>query len=284
MIAALRHPSSWLRTAGITLVIGILVIYCLGPFYWVLNVSLAPEEGFFMHNRAVYWPATPTLENYAVLLELTNFLTHMRNSAIVATSTMLLTIVVSILAAYSFARYRFPGRRMMISGLLLIYMVPSVVLVVPLLIIFKNLQLLNTFGALILAESTGTVPFAVWLLTNYFAALPSELEEAAMVDGCTPVGALVRVVLPLSVPGVIAAGLFVFIVGWNNFIFAFLLANTDATKTLPVFLKTFIGGESGIPWGTVMAGTMMATLPVALLFLFFQRYLIGGLAAGSVKG
>ncbi len=283
MIVARPRPRNWLRTGGITIVMLLLLVYCLGPFFWVINVSITPEQKVF-GQKVLYWPAEPTLQNYIGLFELTPFAKYMRNSFIVATSTVLLTLAASTRAAYAFARYRFPGRRALISGLLIIYMVPSVVLVVPLLIIFKNLQLINTYWALILAQSTGTIPFAVWLLTNYFASLPSELEEAAQVDGCTPVGALFRVVLPLSLPGVIAAGLFVFIVAWNDFIFAFLLTNSDDVRTLPVLMRMFVRGEAGIFWGTVMAGAMMTTVPVAFVFLFFQRYLIGGLAAGAIKG
>jgi ABC-type glycerol-3-phosphate transport system permease component len=163
-------------------------------------------------------------------------------------------------------------------------MIPPVVLLVPLLLTFRNLQLINTYAGLILAESTGTIPFGIWMLVNYFVALPRELDDAALVDGCSPFGALIRVILPLSLPGVLAAGLFVFIVTWNNFLFAFLFASGEEVKTLPVVMRSFVRGESGVFWGLIMASATLTTLPVALVFLFFQKYLIGALASGSVKG
>jgi multiple sugar transport system permease protein len=192
--------------------------------------------------------------------------------------------VLSIGAAYAFARYRFHGRRLLIMSLLLIYMLPSILLLVPMMVIFRTLGILNTFPALILAESTHAVPFSVWLLTNYFASLPRELEEAAQVDGCDRVGAMVRIALPLAVPGIVAAALFVFIASWNNFLFAFMFTSGDSVRTLPVLLRMFVMGESGVYWGKIMAGAVLTTLPVAGAFLFFQRYLIRGLAAGAVKG
>jgi ABC-type glycerol-3-phosphate transport system permease component len=144
--------------------------------------------------------------------------------------------------------------------------------------------MINTYQSLILAETTHAVPFAVWLLTGYFAALPRELEESALVDGCTPLQALIRIVLPISVPGIVAAGLFVFIASWNNFLFAFMFTSGEQVRTLPVVTRFFVQGEADFHWGIIMASAVMTTLPVALLFLFFQRYLIRGLTAGSVKG
>jgi ABC-type glycerol-3-phosphate transport system permease component len=193
-------------------------------------------------------------------------------------------IVLSVFAAYAFARFNFRGRRLLIVSLLLIYMLPGILLLVPMMVIFRTLGILNTYPALILAESTHAVPFAVWLLTNYFASLPRELEEAAQVDGCDRIGAMLRIALPLAVPGLVAAALFVFIASWNNFLFAFMFTSGENVRTLPVLLRMFAMGESSVQWGKIMAGAVLTTLPVAAAFLFFQRYLIRGLAAGAVKG
>jgi ABC-type glycerol-3-phosphate transport system permease component len=202
----------------------------------------------------------------------------------VAVVVTTLAIAISITAAYALARYRFPGRTLLIIFLLVVYLIPGIVLLMPMMVIFRTLKLSNTYGALILAESTHAVPFAVWLLMNYFASLPRDLEDAGLVDGCTRLGALVRIVLPLATPGIIAAALFVFIGSWNNFLFAFMLTSGEEVRTLPVLLRLFVGGDSGVYWGTVMAGAVLTTLPVALIFLFFQRYLVSGLSAGAVKG
>jgi multiple sugar transport system permease protein len=195
---------------------------------------------------------------------------------------MCLALLVGSLGAYGFARVRFTGRGPLLTAVLMAYMIPSVVLLVPLLVIFRTYGLTNTFPGLILAETTNTAPFVLLLMINYFATLPRELEEAAQVDGCNRLQTLIKIVLPLSLPGLVAGGLFAFIASWNNFLFAFLFTSTDSTKTLPVIMRLFALGEPAV-WGVSAAGATLTTLPVALLFLLFQRMLISGLAAGAVK-
>jgi multiple sugar transport system permease protein len=277
-----RTSSRPMRAALIAFACLLIVCFALGPFYWLLAVSVSPEGAFSRQVRLT--PATLTLANYINLFEVLPFAKYFRNSAVVACSTVVFTLLLAIPAAYGFARFRFRGRHLLLMGLLLLYLIPPIVLLVPLLIIFKSLGLINTYQGLILAEASSTIPFAVWLLVGFFAALPRELEEAAMVDGCSPLGALTRVILPLSTPGIVAAGLFIFIVAWNDFLYAFLFASGEGVKTLPVVMRSFVRGESGVFWGTVMASAALTTLPVAAVFLFFQKYLIGGLSAGAVKG
>lgn len=261
----------------------LIILIALAPFYWVTVVSLTPPDALFVRG-VQYFPATPTLENYFTVFEAANFGRAYLNSIVVATLTTLLAITVSVFAGYAFARFRFRGRHVLIISLLLVYMLPTIALMIPMLVIFRNLGLLNTFPGLILAESSGAVPFATWLLTNYFASLPRDLEEAAVIDGCTPVGAMLRIALPLALPGVVGVGLFVYINSWNSFLFPFMFTSGESVRTLPVLLRGFIRGEAGIYWGQVMAGSVMTTLPIAAAFLFFQRYLIRGMAAGAVKG
>lgn len=260
-----------------------IVFVALAPFVWIGIVAISPENAQFT-RQVEYIPSSVTIENFFRIFEVSNFGRAFTNSLLVASSVTLLALALSIGASYAFARFQFIGRHLLIVSLLLIYMLPSIVLLVPMLVIFKTLGMMNTYPALITAEATHAVPFAVWLLTNYFAALPRDLEEAAQIDGCTRVGAMLRVALPLATPGIIAAGLFVFIASWNNFLFAFMFTSGDEVRTLPVLLRRFIPGESGANWGPVMAGSIMTTVPVAAAFLFFQRYLIGGLASGAVKG
>jgi len=266
----------WLASA-------LLLSFVLGPFYWIVNIALTPEAQSFTQTIR-YVPTTLTIDNFFGILEVVRFGRAFVNSVGIALAVTALSIALSITAAYAFARYTFRGRRLLIVSLLLIYLLPGILLLVPMMVIFRTLGILNTYPALILAEATHSVPFAIWLLTNYFASLPRELEEAAQVDGCTRVGAMLRVALPLAVPGVVAAALFVFIASWNNFLFAFMFTSGDDVRTLPVLLRMFVMGESGVYWGKVMAGAVMTTLPVAGAFLFFQQYLIRGLSAGAVKG
>jgi len=277
----------WHRSAIALGAVAILA-YSLGPFVWMAIASITPEArpdiaGTWQSGRAVhYWPDAPTLGNYESLFANTPFGTYFRNSTIVATGTMLLALAVGSLGAYGFVRFRFRGRGPLLTAVLMAYMIPSVVLLVPLLVIFRSYGLIDTFPGLILAEATNTAPFVLLLMINYFATLPRELEDAARVDGCNRLQALTKIVLPLAIPGLVAGGLFAFIATWNNFLFAFLFTTSDATKTLPVIMRLFALGEPAV-WGVSAAGAVLTTLPVAILFLLFQRMLISGLAAGAVK-
>lgn len=277
-----------MRRAWVALGAALILIYSLGPLVWIAVASVTPErqstQGVWESNRAVnYLPAHPTWANYRALFDTVPFATYFRNSAVVASGTMVIALTTGSLGAYGFSRFRFRFRGPLLGATLMTYMIPSVVLLVPLMVLFRRYGLINTYPGLILAELTNTAPFALLLMINYFAALPRELEEAAQVDGCTRVGALIRVVLPLAIPGLLAAGLFAFIMAWNDFLFAFLFATSDQVKTLPVIMRLFALGEPAV-WGVSAAGAMLAALPVAALFLLFQRLLISGLAAGAVKG
>ncbi len=276
-----RHkvPQKLLTILGSVLILA----FALLPFLWMLNVSLIPEDQTFTRGIQ-YFPTEPTLENYVMVFAQMPFLQYFKSSAIVAVCTTALGLLLSVFASYAMARYRFAGRKPLIASLLLVYMLPGIVLLIPLMIIFGTFGLMNSYLGLILAESTHVLPFAIWLLTGYFASLPKELEEAAMVDGATPIGALFRVVLPIAVPGVVAAGLFAFIASWNNFLFAFMFTSGEDVRTLPVALRFLVGGESDFPWGSISASAIMTTTPVALLFLVFQRYLVRGLTSGAVRG
>jgi multiple sugar transport system permease protein len=281
-----RRGWSWrtMRDSAWHALVAVLVsLAALGPFLWAAIVSVTPES--YLYDRQIHYiPPELTLANFVRVFEAWNFGRAFTNSVIVAVLVTVLSITLSITAAYAFARMTFVGRRFLIVSLLLIYLLPSVVLLVPLMVIFRTLGLFNTYTALVLAESTHALPFAIWMLTNYFASLPRELEEAAQVDGCTRVGALLRVVVPLAVPGIVAAALFVFIASWNDFLFAFMFTSGEDIRTLPVLLRGFIPSETGVSWGIVTAGAVTATLPVAAAFLVFQRYLVRGLASGAVKG
>ncbi|MBV9785443.1 MAG: carbohydrate ABC transporter permease [Acidisphaera sp.] len=278
-----------LRPIGIPLGAALILGYSLLPIIWIAIASITPERqpsagATWQSGRAVdYFPSHPTTANFAALFDTVPFATYFRNSAVVACGTMIVALAVGSLGAYGFVRFRFRGRGPLLSATLMAYMIPSVVLLVPLMVLFRRYGLINTYPGLILAEATGTAPFTLLLLINYFSALPPELEQAAQIDGCSRLGALLRVVLPLAAPGLMTGGLFAFIMAWNDFLFAFLFATSDNVKTLPVIMRLFALGEPAV-WGVSAAGAVLTTLPVALLFLGFQRMLISGLAAGAVKG
>jgi len=263
-----------------------ILAYSLAPFLWIAIASITPEikdYGTLSGRRVNYFPTHPTLDNYVDLFTNNPFVLYFRNSTIIATGNMLLTLVVASLGAYAFVRFRFAGRSSLLIAMLVAYTIPSVVLLVPLLVIFRTYGLINTHLGMILAEATHSAPFVLLLLINYFSTLPRELDEQAQVDGCTRLGALWRIVLPLSIPGLVAGGLLAFIMTWNNFLFAFLFTTTDRVKTLPIMMRLFALGEPAV-WGVSAAGAILTTLPIVLLFLLFQRMLMSGLAAGAVKG
>lgn len=258
-----------------------IVLFALGPYLWMLLTSLKQESTLFSPQRQ-FLPSVVTLENYVRLFQKTTFLSNLGHSVIVSSGTMLLGLSVSITAAYAFSRFRFPGRRALMLQFLLVNMFPIVLLIIPLFIIMKGLGLLDTHLGLILAHSTFSIPFATWMMISYFDAIPRSLDEAAMVDGCTPLGAMFRVVLPLTVPGIIATGIYIFITSWNEYLYASILAGQNV-RTLTVAIQTLVG-EYEIAWGLLTAGGVMGALPVTLLFMLIQKRLVAGMTQGAVKG
>jgi ABC-type glycerol-3-phosphate transport system permease component len=268
---------------------GALLLYSIGPLVWLFVASITPEltadfNRAWLSNRKVsYFPTEPTTANYFQLFANVPFEKYFRNSVIISTGNMLLTLAVASLGAYGFVRFRFAGRSSFLVAMLVAYTIPSVVLLVPLLVIFRTYGLNNTHLGMILAEATHSAPFVLLLMINYFSTLPRDLEEAAQVDGAGRLMTFWKIVLPLSVPGLVAGGLLAFIMTWNNFLFAFLLTSTAEVKTLPVIMRQFALGEPAV-WGVSAAGALISTLPVAIIFLAFQKMLMSGLAAGAVKG
>lgn len=288
MIAAERRSANGARLFTIFGAAAILA-YSLGPFLWILVASITPEvsastdQPHRVVRTVTYFPSDPSLVNYYELFRHVPFATYFRNSVIIATGNMVLTLVVASLGAYGFVRFRFFGRSSFLVAMLAAYTIPSVVLMVPLLVIFRGFGLANTHLGVILAEATLTAPFVLLLMINYFSTLPRELDEAAQIDGCGRLKTLLLIVLPLSLPGLVSGGLLAFIITWNNFLFAYLLTSSPEVKTLPIIMQQFALGEPAI-WGVSAAGGIITTLPVVLIFLVFQRLLMSGLAAGAVKG
>jgi multiple sugar transport system permease protein len=259
----------------------LIVLFALGPYLWMLLTSLKQESTLFSPERQLL-PAVVTLENYLRLFQKTTFLSNLGHSVLVSSGTMVLGLSVSITAAYAFSRFRFAGRRTLMLQFLLVNMFPIVLLIIPLFIIMKNLGLLDTHMGLILAHSTFSIPFATWMMISYFDAIPRSLDEAALVDGCTPLGAMFKVVIPLTVPGIIATGIYIFITSWNEYLYASILAGQNV-RTLTVAIQTLVG-EYEIAWGLLTAGGVMGALPVTLLFMLIQKRLVAGMTQGAVKG
>ena len=263
-------------------VLFLLLLFLLFPFYWTFLTSIKPYDELY-GKVVTYWTQNPDFSAYGKLFTSTvDFLSAMKNSFIVAFCTTIVTLTVATMAAYAFSRYIFPGRRVLMSIFLCNNMFPTVLLLIPLYSIMRNLHLLYTPTSLVLAYTTFTIPFSVWLLIGFINDLPMSLEEAAMVDGCNRGQAFMMIVFPLLRPSIIATGVYIFMQSWNEYTFAMMFTNT-ATRTIPVALKSLIG-QLGVQWDLLTAGGILTIIPVCVMFFFAQKRLVEGLTAGAVKG
>jgi multiple sugar transport system permease protein len=277
-----RRRSDFVERAGAYAVLVTLALVVLFPFYWMTITSFKSEEQM-RSVVSMFWPKPIVTENYRQLLSKTDFAAWYGNSVFVAVSSTLVATGVGTIGAYALARLKFFGRGFMASATLITYLVPPSILFIPLYAQMRNLGLANSLAGLIAAYPSFTVPFVTWLLMGYFESIPEELEEAAMIDGATRFGAFYRIVLPLSAPGVLAAGLYAFTQAWNEFLYALVFITDGRLRTLPVGLASFITGDV-YGWGYLMAGAVLTTLPVIAAYIYLQKYMVEGLTAGGVKG
>lgn len=263
---------------------GALFLVCQAafPFLWMVSTSFKPPAEVFAQPPGLV-PQEPTWDNFHRLFTTTHFLLYFRNSAIVCGLTVLLTMAVSAAGAYSLTRYRYPGREKIAGLILCTYMFAPIMVVIPFFILVKKIGIENTHLALVLALTSFCLPFTLWLLRAFFQTIPVDLEEAAMVDGASRPRAVVYIILPLALPGIIATSIFTFILAWNDFIFARILIAADELKTLPVGVQDLFHSAL-TDWGLIMGAAMMITIPALLFFVTVQRYLIRGWGAGAVKG
>lgn len=254
----------------------------LFPVYWLLVTSLTPNEQTFRYPPA-FFPADLTLENYQRLVDNPQLVRYLLNSIIVSVITAVLSVIVASYMAYSFSKYRFRGRRSLMSLVLASQLFPQSLLLITLYAVFSAYNLLNTYAALVLSFTTFTLPLCVWMLKGFFDTIDDAIIEAALVDQASRLRIIHSIVLPMSAPGLVAAGLFAFIRGWNDFIFALTLASPDKQTLPPGLVNTFLG-EASAEWAPLMAASLLASLPVVIAFIALQRHLVGGIATGAVKG
>jgi len=263
--------------------LALLAVYTLFPFVWMIISALKPRDEIRVSDPTFFIKA-PTLDNFVNVLVQHDFLVYVRNSLIVSLAACALSLVISLLAGYVFSRYfkmrivKYTNFAMLISQ-----MVPGVLLLVPLYITMRNFGLLDGYGSLILAYTTFVIPLCTFMLSSAYDGVPISLEEAAEIDGAGRLRTLVSVVLPVMVPSIVSVGLYAFITAWNEFMFGYVFITTDSLRTITPAILLFKGANS-IDWGGLMAGSVIAVLPVAIIFLFLQRFFISGLMSGAVKG
>ncbi|WP_144184129.1 carbohydrate ABC transporter permease [Elioraea rosea] len=270
-----------LGRAGIGFAALVIAAWSLFPIYWMVVSSFRAPNALFTRPSMI--PGPFSLESYETLLQVTDYPVQFRNSLIVASSVVAITIVLSVMIAYAVTRFRVPGKTLIIGTMLYAYMFPPMLLAIPLYGIFVTLGIADSLIALVIAHCTLTLPLGVWLLWGFFKAMPFELEEAAMVDGCTRLGSFLRVVLPLSLPGIVTVAVFAFLLSWTDYAYALVMISSDTQKTLPVGIASMIGAFD-MRWGEIMAGASLIAAPLFLMFMFLSRYFIQGLSAGAMKG
>jgi len=277
----LRRESRGVRISSWIAVV-VFGAFGLLPIYWLLVTSLTPDSQVFRYPPS-FLPRSLTLDHYASLAENPDLFRYLVNSVIVSVITALASVIVSAYMAYSFSKFRYRGRRSLMYLVLASQMFPQALLLVTLYTVFSAYGLLNTYTALVLSFTTFTLPLCVWMLKGFFDTIPDELIEAARVDGASRMRTIHSIVLPLSAPGLVAAGLFAFVRGWNDFIFALTLAGPHKQTLPPGLVNTFVG-EAQTSWPALMAASLVTSLPVVIAFIALQRYLVGGITAGAVKG
>jgi len=274
----MKHLLAALPTALVVLALTVFVSF---PLYSMVATAFKTDKEIY--DDFSYIPREPTLIQFERVIVGDKFLDNIRNSFIVATTSTIVSVTISVLAAFAVVRLRFHGRVWIARLILFKYLLPTTLIYIPLFLVINGLGLANTLQSLIFTYLSFSIPFATWLLMGYFRGIPAELEEQAMIDGCSRIGAMLRVLLPIAAPGVAAASIFTFTGAWNEFLLALVFINRPALQTVPVKLSSMIVGDQYV-WGSIMAGAMLASLPVVLLYFLAQRFVVSGLAAGAVKG
>ena len=268
------------RTLEIHIPAALIVAFAILPYLWMILTSLKPAAEIALWPVR-YLPEEATLQHYRDLLARTSFGGNLLNSLAIALGAVALGLSVSLPAAYAFSRFRFAGRRALMIGFLTINMFPIVLIIIPLFVLMRQLGLIDTFTGVIAGHATFAIPFSVWMLTSYLNAIPRELDEAAEMDGASRVETIIKVLMPLAMPGIVTVAIYIFVASWNEYLFAMMLSG-QAVRTVTVALQLFIG-EFTIQWGLLTAGGTLVAIPVTILFLLVQRRLVSGLTAGAVK-
>lgn len=291
MTAEIRFTNVIRRAVIVYLPVAVLLVITLFPFYWMLVASFKPNEELFDHAVNPFIIFHPTLEHFQYLFQKTHYADWIRNTMFVAIVSTTISLVASAMAGYSLGRLRFRGATWIGWAIFVTYLVPPTLLFLPLTDLVANLNIfgwephiINSVWSLILTYPTFLVPFGTWLLIGYFKSIPRELEESALVDGATRLQAMLKITVPLALPGLLSVGIFSFTLSWNEFIYALVFLSDVTTKTVAVGTVSELIRADVYFWGELMAGALLGSVPVAIIYSFFVEYFVAGLTAGAVKG
>jgi multiple sugar transport system permease protein len=277
----------WKKWVFFYVPITVFILFTLFPFYWMAVTAFRPDAELYhtwrQPNATPFWTLDPTLEHLHGLLHTTAFPQWLWNTMLIAVVSTIISLVCGMFAGYALARLKFRGAEFLGTGIFITYLVPQTLLFIPLADIVRDMHLGNTPWALMLTYPTFLIPFCTWLLMGYFKTIPKELEECARIDGATRFGAMVRIIFPVAIPGILSAGIFAFTLSWNEFIYALIFMQSAEMKTVPVGVVSELVRGDIFFWGQLMMGALLGSVPVALVYSFFVEYYVTGLT-GSVKG
>ncbi|TAM95673.1 MAG: carbohydrate ABC transporter permease [Rhizobiaceae bacterium] len=271
-----------LKAAGFAVLVAAIITESVFPFYYAILTAFKSGNAIF---HVDYWPTSFSLSNYVAVLTQGVFARNVLNSLFVACVTVAISLIFGTTAAYALARFRFGGRKLLLFAILSVSMFPQVAVLAGLFEVVRALGLYNSLWSLVLSYLIFTLPFTVWVLTAFLRDMPRDLEEAAIMDGASPLRILVQIFLPLTAPAMVTTGLLAFIAAWNEFLFALTFTSNDTQRTVPVAIALLSGAsEFEVPWGNIMAASVIVTVPLVVLVLIFQRRIVSGLTAGAIKG
>ena len=276
----------WKKWVVFYLPMAAFLVFTLFPFYWMAVTAVRPDQELYRTWRQAsatpFWTLEPTLEHFKELLQTTAFPHWLWNTMLIAMVSTIISLICGMFAGYALARLKFRGSEFLGTAIFVTYLVPQTLLFIPLADIIRDMHLGNTPWALMLTYPTFLIPFCTWLLMGYFKTIPKELEECARIDGATRFGAMVRIIFPVAIPGILSAGIFAFTLSWNEFIYALTFVSSSESKTVPVGVVTELVEGDVYHWGPLMAGALLGSLPVAFVYSFFVEYYVSGMT-GSVK-
>jgi multiple sugar transport system permease protein len=272
------------RIFGLYLPLAAFLFFALFPFYWMFISSFKSNPELYNLRANRLWIKSPTLEQFQELFKKTAILRWLFNSFFVSFLTSLISLTLGIMAGYALARLKFPGAEAFGLATFITYLVPTTLIFIPLAGVVQSLGLSNSIWALVATYPTFLIPFCTWMLIAYFKSIPKDMEECAMIDGCSRVGAMVRIVLPMAIPGIVFSGMFGFTLSWNEFVYALTFISDTTHKTMSVAVPTELIRGDAYFWGELMAASLIGSVPVALLYSFFMDYFVSGLTAGALKG